>query len=415
MVSEKSICVFLANGIQEQLIGTLYYDLIRGNEIYSFEFNDAFLESTTIQFDPDLYLFKGRQYVPSGKKIFGMFGDCCPDRWGRTLIERREVILSKKEERPLKKLFEIGYLLGVQDATRSGAFRFKYNENDARYIGAETYLAVPPIASLRKLQQATYHFECEEDIYETKWLNQILNPGSSLGGARPKATVQDENGFLWVAKFPSKNDSINNCAWEKTVNDLALFSGLDVAESRFESFGKKSCFLSKRFDRASDDGQNIRIHFSSAMTQLGRTDSFESRASYLDIANFIRTSGCDVENDLKELWKRIVFNIAISNTDDHLRNHGFLLQKNGWKLSPLYDITPNPYPNTLSLNIDERSNEKSIELAMSTAQYYGLSDSEAQENSLRILETVKENWQKIATQYGILKSEQMMMKTAFGG
>lgn len=415
MKNEETVFVFLNSLGEEKFVGKLFFSTIRANEIYSFEFDDDFLKDTTFSLDPDLCFFRGRQFVPNGKKIFGCFSDCCPDRWGRTLLERKEMILSEKENRARKQLFEMDYLLGVQDSTRSGGFRFKKNRDDEKYIGEDSYLSVPPIASLRKLQQACYNFESEKDVFETKWLSQILEPGSSLGGARPKATVQDVDGSFWVAKFPSRNDTTNNCAWEKTVNDLAAMCGLDVAESKFEKFGRHCCFLSKRFDRVVKNGKIQRIHFSSAMTQLGKTDGDSGEASYLDIANFLRTSGSEPENDLLELWNRIVFNIAISNTDDHLRNHGFLFAENGWKLSPLYDITPNVGKKHLSLNINEKNNRKSFELAMESRKLYGISESRAKENIEKITSTVKNNWKRIASQYGISRPEMDSMKSCFGG
>ena len=222
-------------------------------------------------------------------------------------------------------------------------------------------------------------------------MRQILAPGSSLGGARPKATVQDEKGNLWIAKFPSKYDEYNSGAWEKVVHDLAKLCELDVPESRLETFSKNgSTFLVKRFDR---DGER-RIHFSSAMTLLGKTDgaSGEDGSSYLDLVSFIKSSGAEPEKDLKELWRRIVFGMSVSNTDDHLRNHGFILTEKGWKLSPIYDVNPVPYGESLSLNVDLDDNRISIDLVRSVAQYFGINTEEAEKESRKIMEIVSKNW-----------------------
>ncbi|MCM1193439.1 MAG: HipA domain-containing protein [Butyrivibrio sp.] len=240
----------------------------------------------------------------------------------------------------------------------------------------------------------------------------MLAPGSSLGGARPKATVQDEKGNLWIAKFPSKHDEVNIGAWEKAVHDLAKLCGLNVPEARLETFSKAgSTFLVKRFDR---DG-NKRIHFASAMTLLGKTDgaSGEESCGYLDIASFIRQNGAAPEQDLKELWKRIVFNMAVSNTDDHLRNHGFILTKTGWRLSPLYDVNPVPYGDTLSLNVNMDDNSISMELAVSVAKYFNIKEEEADRVINEIKLTVKDNWEKAAGRCGLSRSSCEYMKSAF--
>ena len=414
MKDEKSVSVYAGWEEAEPIIGTLFYSVSRGTEIYSFEYATEYLASSPMQLDPELQLFKGRQFLSATqtKKIFGMFADCCPDRWGRKLLQRKELITAKKENRSPSELHEIEYLLGIQDEARSGGLRFKYTQTDAQFIGTENYLPVPPITSLRALQQASLKYESSSDL-DNKWFYQLLEPGSSLGGARPKATVKDVDGSLWIAKFPSKNDTEDNCAWEKTVNDLAVLAGLNVAESRFEKFSGKSCFLSKRFDRVTKNGITNRIHFSSAMTQLARTDGDSSDASYLDIVEFLRSNSSEPQKDLEELWKRIVFNIAVSNTDDHLRNHGFLLTGRGWKLSPLYDITPNPDKDNLSLCITQTDNSKDMQLALATAKYYGISDVRAEKEVARIKAIVDEKWRATAAKYGISRAEMERMRGAF--
>ena len=239
-----------------------------------------------------------------------------------------------------------------------------------------------------------------------------MKPGSSLGGARPKATVEDESGNLWIAKFPSKNDDYNVGAWEKVVHDLAKLCGLNVPESKLEKFSKDgSTFLVKRFDRYG----KRRIHFASAMTMLGKSDgaSGDDGSSYLDIVEFIKSHGAYPKEDLLELFKRIVFNMAVSNTDDHLRNHGFVLAEKGWKLSPLYDVNPVPYGDTLSLNVDSFDNSISIELAVDSAEYFDIKTGEAEKIAEEILSVVKNNWEQLAAEYGINREQVEEMRPAF--
>ena len=247
---------------------------------------------------------------------------------------------------------------------------------------------------------------------EEKWLRELLAPGSSLGGARPKATVQAADGSLWIAKFPSKHDEYNSGAWEKVVHDLARMSGLNVPESKLETFSKTgSTFLVKRFDRIGKQ----RVHFSSAMTLLGKTDgaSAADGSSYLDLAAFIRANGASPKQDLEELWKRIVFSMAVSNTDDHLRNHGFLLTNAGWRLAPLFDVNPVPSGDSLSLNVSEYDNTIDLSLALEVAEYFGLTNRDAEKAATQICDTVQNNWTRLAEQYGLSRGAIEYMRPAF--
>lgn len=307
--------------VSPEKIGTIYVEGSKGKEVISFEYDNAWLENvdTSLIFDPDLMLYKGRQYAPLDKSMFGIFADSCPDRWGRLLMKRREAIIAKKEERKPKRLTDVDFLLGVYDKTRMGGLRFSTTEGGP-FLSDDKELATPPWTTLRKLESASLAFEKNEDGMEEKWLKQLLAPGSSLGGARPKASVSAPDGSLWIAKFPSKHDDINVGAWEMVVHDLAVMCGLDVPEAKLEHFSKNgSTFLVKRFDR---QGKR-RIHFASTLTLLGKNDgaSAADGSSYLDIVSLIRKYGATPKRDLLELWKRIVFNMAVSNTDDHLRNH----------------------------------------------------------------------------------------------
>ncbi len=413
-MAEKTIFVYENwTELEPNLMGKLYVSYIRGKEQFSFEYETEWLTSMTANYllDPDLALYNGRHYVPMDKTLFGLFADSCPDRWGRLLMRRREIELARKEERKPKKLGESDYLLGVYDKARIGALRFK-TEKEGIFLSDDQELSTPPWTTLRTLEAASWGFENDENGLETKWLKQLLVPGSSLGGARPKATVKDERGNLWIAKFPSKHDEYNSGAWEMVVHDLAKMCGLDVPEAKLETFSKNgSTFLVKRFDR---DGER-RIHFASAMTLLGKTDgaSGDDGSSYLDLVSFIKANGAEPKRDLKELWKRIVFNMAVSNTDDHLRNHGFILSKNGWRLSPLYDVNPIPYGDTLSLNVNMNDNSISIELAISVARYFGIREYEALEIKENIVKTVCGNWKLLAEKYGLTRSACEYMSPAF--
>ena len=386
-------------------------DTIRGIEHYSFEYDQDWLKESKFSFclDPDISMFSGRQYTE--KNIFGMFADASPDRWGRILMKRREAIKARRERRKPNKMYDSDFLLGVYDQTRVGALRFKVDVNGP-FLSDDTETAAPPWATLRSLEEASRQFEKDDNYLNDKWLKQLLKPGSSLGGARPKATVEDEQGNLWIAKFPSKNDEYDVGAWEKVVHDLAKLCGLNVPESKVEKFSKDgSTFLVKRFDR---DGEK-RIHFASAMTMLGKNDgaSSDDGSSYIDIVDFIRAYGSSPKDDLIELFKRIIFSMAVSNTDDHLRNHGFILNDKGWKLSPLYDVNPVPYGDVLSLNVDSYDNSISIDLAISSACFYDITKYDAEVYADEILTIVKNNWEQLAKKYGINRDQIEEMRSAF--
>ena len=397
---------------QPVFMGSLYVNVIKGGESYSFEYDKEWLKKTGLQLtlDPELMPFSGRQY-PSGKNIFGLFADASPDRWGRVLMNKRERILAEKEGRKPSKLYDSDYLLGVYDETRMGGIRLKLDP-DGPFLSDDRETAAPPWTTLRTLEEASRNFESDESGLPEKWLNQLIKPGSSLGGARPKATVADTEGQLWIAKFPSKNDENDTGAWEMAAHDLAALCGLNVPEAKLEKFSSLgSTYLVKRFDRVLDR----RVHFASAMTLLGKTDgaSAADGTSYLDIAAFIKSSGAQPRKDLLELWRRIVFNMAVTNTDDHLRNHAFVLAENGWRLSPLYDVNPVPYGDELSLNVDEENNSISIDLAIQTAVRFGIHENDARNYAEDILKIVRENWEKIAADYRLTRRQIEEMRPAF--
>ncbi|MCZ7602512.1 MAG: HipA domain-containing protein [Melioribacteraceae bacterium] len=400
--------------IGARLMGVLYSEVIRGKEIFSFQYSDEWLNADFAQvLDPDLRLYQGKQYLNEGKDNFGIFLDSSPDRWGRLLMRRREAVLARIEKRTQNILYESDYLLGVFDEHRSGAIRFKTNA-DGAFLNDNKDLATPPFTTIKKLEQASLRIEQDELINDPeyiKWLNLLIAQGSSLGGARPKASVIDEKGNLWIAKFPSINDEKNIGAWEMVVHDLAIKSGIDVAQAMTKKYSSKHhTFLTKRFDR----NKKRRIHFASAMTLLGYKDGsdYSQGVSYLELAEFIAVNGARVNEDLEELWKRIVFNICVSNTDDYLRNHGFILTDKGWILSPAYDVNPNERGTGLKLNISENDNSLELDLAMEVIEYFRLSEKKA----LKIISLIKKtvaNWKEVANKYQISKTEQEDMQTAF--
>jgi len=417
MKNSREILVYAGWGEFEmpQFIGTLFSSYSRGKEIFSFEYDKNWLQSSFAQeIDPDLGLYHGIQYLRDEKSNFGVFLDSSPDRWGRVLMDRRESILSRMENRPRRNLNESDYLLGVFDEQRMGALRFKETAS-GDFLNDNRNFATPPWTSIRELEQASYQLENEllDDSPELlKWLYMLLAPGSSLGGARPKAGVRNTDGSLWIAKFPSKEDQYDVGAWEMVINELAQMAGLNVAQAVAKPFyGKRHTFLTKRFDRTS---AGKRLHFASAMTLLGYTDgvSFQEGASYLELAEFITRKGANVNWDLEELFRRIVFSICVSNTDDHLRNHGFLLTPNGWTLSPAYDMNPNPKGAGLKLNISAHDNSLDLALAAEVASFFRLTDAQAAVIIQNTVEVVSK-WRQTAMKYKISRDEQYQMKSAF--
>lgn len=413
--TKKEIQVYAHwQGLQEpSLMGVLSVSPAKGKESFSFEYADAWLKSGFSQMiDPDLQLYSGAYYPRDDKPNFGVFLDSCPDRWGRALMQRREAAIAKQEDRAAKRLLESDFLLGVYDGHRMGALRFKL-DNDGPFLNDNKAMAAPPLTSLRELEHASLKFEEDntDDPEYLKWLAMLIAPGSSLGGARPKASVMDAHSNLWIAKFPSRNDDKDIAAWEMVTNQLAINAGLNVAEGKLLQFNNKyHTYLTKRFDRTA---AGERIHFASAMTLLGHIDGEDaSSASYLELMEFISRYGAAVEDDLEELWRRIVFSICVKNTDDHLRNHGFLLTEKGWLLSPTYDINPNEYGKGLSLDITEADNSLDLDLAMEVAGYFRLSDDKASQIIEQVSAVVKD-WRKIAANYKISNAEQERISAAF--
>jgi serine/threonine-protein kinase HipA len=362
------------------LMGTLYAAPSRGREIFSFEYDSAWLKSPQAQvLDPALMLFSGPQYARDGHNNFGLFLDSSPDRWGRVLMQRREAQQARSEERAARPLLESDYLLGVFDGHRMGALRFRLSDIGP-FLDDQKDMAAPPWAKLRDLEYAS--LQLEQDNAESNkdymtWLKMLIAPGGSLGGARPKASVLDGNSHPWIAKFPSRRDEINVGKWEYLVYKLAKKAGVVIAQSDFRHFsGEHDTFLTKRFDRT-ENGE--RLHFASAMTLLGKKDGdgSDTGVSYLDLADFLLRNGAQVNEDLEQIWRRIVFYVCVSNTDDHLRNHGFMLTKRGWRLSPAYDVNPVARGNGLALNISKDDNSQDLDLVLSIAPYFRIKEDRA--------------------------------------
>ena len=350
------------------LVGRLHATPTRGKTIFSFEYDEAWRglsAARRIPIDPALPVGRGTLFVPTGRRNFGVLLDASPDRWGRVLMQRREALLAREGNRPARPLAELDYLLGVYDGHRLGGLRFRHAGGP--FLDDNAELASPPWTSLRDLEAASRHLE--RDDPETsrtygKWLRMLVAPGRSLGGARPKASVLDPARRLWIARFPGTDDVDDIGAWETVVHRLAARAGITVSEARQQKLGPRHhTFLSRRFDRT-EGGE--RIHFASAMTFLQREDG-EPGGSYLDLAEVIVRHGAHVPRDLEQLWRRIAFNVCVSNVDDHLRNHGFLLERAGWSLAPAYDMNPVATGAGLTLDISETDNAQDLALVREVA------------------------------------------------
>ena len=396
------------------LVGELGYESLRGSDSYSFNYDNNWLRQYGGLFlSADINNYPGQQYTQLGRDIFGCFSDDLPDRWGRLLLNRREQILAAEEERPVRKLSSFDYLMGIDDFSRMGGFRFKISK-DGDFINCEKSLRIPPLTDIRALVLASMEIEkCEElnRVPEKKWLLQLIHPGTSLGGARPKAGVMNEDGSLCVAKFPSRNDDYDVGLWEHLSHLLAKEAGVIAAEtSAIETGEKYHALLSKRFDRTAD---GRRKHFASAMTLLGLTDGCDAKTGngYLDIVDFIIQNCCDVEYNLRQLYRRVAFNIAIGNSDDHFRNHGFMLTPKGWTLSPAYDMNPtlNEYQ---ALLINSSTNFADLQVLLDSSEEYMIDKKEAE----RIINEVKvgvKPWRSIAIRLGIAKREMDVFEQVF--
>lgn len=392
-----------------ELIGELGYESLRGSDSYSFTFCDEWLKKYRVLFlSDDLNNYPGQQYTQPGKDIFGCFSDALPDRWGRTLLLRREQISAAEENRSVQRLSSFDFLTGIDDFSRMGGFRFKEYKN-GEFINVSESLKIPPLTDLRELITASTEIEKSEEeniLPESKWIAQLVKPGSSLGGARPKASVVDTDKTLYIAKFSSRKDDYDAGLWEHFSHQLAMKAGINAATTKVLSNGEKyHTLLSRRFDRTQE---GKRIHFASAMTLLGLNDGDNAATGYgyLDIVDFIIQNCTNVEDNLQELYRRVAFNICIGNSDDHFRNHGFLLTAKGWTLSPAYDMNPtlNEYQ---SLLISSTSNKADLNILLDACEDYMLNRKAAKKIISEVIGTIKE-WRELATRLGISKRDMDM-------
>lgn len=394
---------------QDIPVGRLWSYFNNGKESASFKYDESWLKNPeNFELEPYLPLTEGTFHTDAKKGIFASFSDCSPDSWGRLLIKKNEEKRAENEKRARRQFNQIDYLLAVYDFSRHGALRFKQTPDNV-FLSPKDKKAIPPLVELPKLLTASEKVLDDDASYND--IRELLAPGSSLGGARPKASVIDKAGNLCIAKFPKKDDNNNNVLWEAVALTLAEKAGLNVQRWELTTALGKAILLLKRFDRTSD-GQ--RIPFLSAMTMLNANDGESNEYSYLDLAEIIRTKGVSVRDDMKELWHRILFSVLISNTDDHLRNHGFLkTSAAGWQLSPLYDVNPSSdRTGNLQLNIDEDSSATSVELVMSVAEYFRLNKTEA-EKILNQTRRAVAKWRDIAKALGIGAGEIARMAVAF--
>lgn len=389
---------------KEEKIGTLGHESLRGSDVFSFEFDKNWLNRhSDIILDRDLQPFTGIQYSPVANRIFGCFSDALPDRWGRRLIDLRMAQEPKAKGRTT--LSDWDYLKGVEDTLRVGGFRFKDSANGA-YISATPDYSVPPALHVDELLQAAGEIEKSDYKHmapEEKWVQRLFQPGSSMGGARPKACVES-GGHLYLAKFPSVKDTLNISRWEHFAHLMARECGINAAQTKVITTGTgQDILLSQRFDRTDD---NRRVHMASSLTLLGLADGDGEKTGkgYLDMVDFIVTAGgTRIEADLEELYRRVAFNICIGNADDHFRNHAFLLDKKGWELSPAYDMNPT---NSLyqALQIDDHSNDSDLNRLYEAHELYMLDETTARGIIMDVTRNMK-YWEGMALDAGLSRRE----------
>jgi serine/threonine-protein kinase HipA len=403
----RKIFVYLDLDNHPRLVGRLWAHSGNRQESATFEYDHTWLDfPMRFSLEPGLPLMPGPHHTPIGIPLFGAFSDSAPDRWGRILMRRSERFLAQRENRTSRSLMEMDYLLMVNDTAREGAVRFALEER-GEFLANDDHKKIPPLIELPKLLNASERVTDDQATEED--LKLLLAPGSSLGGARPKASVREQEGHLAIAKFPNKLDETNTVLWEALALTLAKQANIRVPVFRIEKVANRPVLISRRFDRL---GQN-RIPFLSAMSMLSAKDN--EMHSYLEIVDTLRRYGSHPEADIKELWRRIVFNICISNTDDHLRNHGFLYDGAGWRLCPAYDLNPVPIEIrsrilATAINLDDAT--ASIDLVLSVADYFNLSAVEAKNIVAEVLKAIS-SWKRIAKRFGLTTTEIEQMASAF--
>jgi serine/threonine-protein kinase HipA len=407
-MSSRQIYVSMMLGEETYSVGRLWFHQRKGRESTSFEYDENWLaHEERFALEPALRLMEGQFHTQAGQSLFGAIGDSAPDRWGRVLMRRAESQRVKAANAPAHTLNELDFLLGVNDEARQGALRFS-EQPEGPYLAQKDSNNIPPLIELPRLLSATQRFLEDEESAED--LKLLLAPGSSLGGARPKASVRDQDGQLSIAKFPRKDDEHNVVIWEAVALTLAQQAGIDVPEWRLERITDKPVLMIRRFDRV----QGERIPFLSAMSMLGARDN--EQHSYLEIGYALAQYGAQPERDMEQLWRRIVFTVLISNTDDHLRNHGFIYKRHkGWRLSPAYDMNPTPVeikPRILSTAIDLDDSTASLDTALSVAKEFRLDKARAHEIVEEVAASVK-GWRDAAKRLGLNTREIDFMASAF--
>lgn len=390
-------------------VGRLWSRERRGRESASFVYDESWLANPDrFPLEPALILGTAEHHTPTDKALFGALGDSAPDRWGRNLMRRAERQRARSEGRQPHTLLEIDYLLNVDDESRLGALRFS-EQPGGPFLAPSGPVRIPPLLELPRLLSAAEKIAADEEGDDEE-LRLLLAPGSSLGGARPKASIRDRDGTLAIAKFPHKDDEIPIVPWEALALRLAAKAGISVPDCRIEQVAGKPVLVLRRFDRSAGS----RLPFLSAMSMIGASDN--ETHSYLEIVDALRRHGAAPADDIAALWRRILFNVLISNTDDHLRNHGFLyVQGSGWRLSPAYDLNPVPVdvrPRVLSLAIDEDDNTASFELAMKTAPQFGLTEDRARTIAAEVAASVL-TWRQEASRVGLTSHQIERMASAF--
>lgn len=398
-----------------QRLGTLAHD--RGQ--VRFHYDKTWLTQQDIAFaiDPHLTLDAGPFFPKPEAGNFGVFLDSSPDRWGQTLMRRREALQAKDEERVARTLYSWDFLLGVQDITRQGALRFRLSDSET-FLANEA-LAAPPVTSLAELaaiakELTRKHIDNLDQL--RRWLTVLVAPGASLGGARPKANFCDKAGTLWIAKFPAADDDRDIGAWEGVTWWLARQAGIDMPSAKLERLGQGGhhSFCVQRFDRTTAEGEKPgrRRFYASAMTLLGKDVS--EGTSYLELAEFLARRGDPdhIQADLEQLFRRVAFNVAVGNRDDHLRNHGFILGKRGWRLSPAFDVNPCVDKAAHVLNIDDVDNRPSLETVLATAAFYRLMPNRAKELIDDVVKVVGD-WKAVARRAKIAAADIELSASAF--
>ncbi|OGB30293.1 MAG: HipA domain protein [Burkholderiales bacterium RIFCSPLOWO2_12_FULL_61_40] len=389
------------------LVGTLAHD--RGQIRFRYA-RDWLRDARAFALDPDLSLDEHPFFPKPELGNFGIFLDSSPDRWGQTLMKRREALQARDEKRTPRTLYAWDFLIGVQDLTRQGALRF-CRSGTKTFLGDEK-MAAPPVTTLRELEAVAYQLSSRriDDLDALRrWLAVLVAPGASLGGARPKANFAEADGSLWIGKFPARDDDRDIGAWEYVVHQLAGKAGVDVPPARLVKLNNDfHTFCIQRFDRR----QGTRCFYASAMTLLRKTQS--EGTSYLELAQFIRARGdaAHADADLAQLFRRVAFNVAVGNRDDHLRNHGFVLGETGWRLAPAFDVNPNIDKAEHVLNIDDVDNRPDLATVLNTAAFYGLTDAQAGQVVEEVVSAV-DSWQDTARRVHLASADVEMTAAAF--